>query len=38
MTEAKLTWSIWQALLNAFAWAFTRRGFHPGPPHFKFHM
>ena len=28
MTEAKLTWSIWQALLNAFAWAFTRRGFH----------
>ena len=28
MTEAKLTWSIWQALLKAFAWAFTRRGFH----------
>ena len=28
MTEAKLTWSIWQALLQAFAWAFTRRGFH----------
>jgi len=28
MTEAKLTWSIWQALLNAFGWAFTRRGFH----------
>jgi hypothetical protein len=28
MTEAKLTWSIWQGLLNAFAWAFTRRGFH----------
>ena len=28
MTESKLTWSIWQALLNAFAWAFTRRGFH----------
>src|SRR5271157_2158366 len=28
MTEAKLTWSIWQVLLNAFAWAFTRRGFH----------
>jgi DDE superfamily endonuclease len=27
MTEAKLTWSIWQALLHAFAWAFTRRGF-----------
>jgi hypothetical protein len=23
MTEAKLTWSIWQALLNTFAWAFT---------------
>ena len=28
MTEAKLTWSIWQALLKTFAWAFTRRGFH----------
>ncbi|MGZ3389268.1 MAG: hypothetical protein ACXVCF_06710, partial [Isosphaeraceae bacterium] len=28
MTEAKLTWSIWQALLNAFAWAFSRHGFH----------
>ena len=28
MTEAKLTCSIWQGLLNAFAWAFTRRGFH----------
>ena len=28
MTEAKLTWSIWQVLLNGFAWAFTRRGFH----------
>ena len=28
MTEAKLTWSIWQALLNTFAWAFTRRGHH----------
>ena len=28
MTEAKLTWSIWQGLLNTFAWAFTRRGFH----------
>ena len=27
MTEANLTWSIWQALLNTFAWAFTRRGF-----------
>jgi hypothetical protein len=28
MTEAKLTWSIWQVLLKAFAWAFTRRGFY----------
>src|SRR6202008_3089386 len=28
MTEAKLTWSIWQALLHAFAWPFPRRGFH----------
>ena len=28
MTEAKLTWSIWQALLKTFAWAFTCRGFH----------
>ena len=28
MTEAKLTWTIWQGLLGAFAWAFTRRGFH----------
>ena len=28
MTEAEPTWSTWQALLNAFAWAFTRRGFH----------
>ena len=28
MTEATLTWTIWQALLQAFAWAFTRRGFH----------
>ena len=27
MTEATLTWSIWQALLNAFACSFTRRGF-----------
>ena len=27
MTEATLTWSIWQALLNAFACCFTRRGF-----------
>jgi hypothetical protein len=27
MTEATLTWSLWQALLTAFAWAFTRPGF-----------
>jgi DDE superfamily endonuclease len=27
MTEATLTWSHWQALLGAFAWAFTRPGF-----------
>ena len=27
MTEATLTWSHWQALLNAFACCFTRRGF-----------
>jgi hypothetical protein len=27
MTEATPTWSIWQALLNAFAGCFTRRGF-----------
>jgi len=27
MTEATLTWSIWQALLEAFACSFTRRGF-----------
>ena len=27
MTEATLTWSIWQALLQAFACSFTRRGF-----------
>jgi hypothetical protein len=25
MTEAKLTWSHWQALLSAFACSFTRR-------------
>ncbi|SRR5579875_210685 len=30
MTEATLTWTIWQALLEAFASCFTRRGF----PHF----
>ena len=28
MTEATLTWSLWQTLLHAFAGAFTRRGFH----------
>jgi len=28
MTEARLTWSIWQVLLSDFAWAFTQRGFH----------
>jgi Transposase DDE domain len=27
MTEATLTWSIWQALLGAFTGCFTRRGF-----------
>ena len=27
MTEATLTWSIWQSLLDAFAGCFTRRGF-----------
>ena len=27
MTDATLIWSIWQALLQPFAWAFTRRGF-----------
>jgi hypothetical protein len=27
MTEATLTWSLWQALLRAFACCFTRRGF-----------
>ena len=26
MTDATLLWSIWQALLQAFAWAFTRPG------------
>ena len=26
--RSKLTWSIWQALLKTFAWAFTCRGFH----------
>jgi hypothetical protein len=28
MSEATLTCSLWQTLLNAFAWAFTCRGFH----------
>jgi DDE superfamily endonuclease len=28
MTEATLTWSLWQALLSGFACCFTRRGFH----------
>jgi hypothetical protein len=28
MNEAKLTWTTWQDLLNAFAWAFTRNGHH----------
>jgi hypothetical protein len=28
MNEAKLTWTTWQDLLNAFAWAFTRKGHH----------
>jgi hypothetical protein len=27
MTEATLTWSVWQSLLQAFAASFTRRGF-----------
>ena len=27
MTHAKWLWSIWQALLSAFAWAFTRPSF-----------
>jgi hypothetical protein len=27
MTQATLTWSIWQALLARFAWAFSRPGF-----------
>ena len=28
MTHAKRLWSIWQALLSAFAWAFTGPSFH----------
>ena len=27
MTHAKRLWSIWQALLSAFAWAFTQPSF-----------
>jgi hypothetical protein len=27
MTDATLLWSVWQPLLQAFAWAFTRPGF-----------
>ncbi|HEY2214548.1 MAG TPA: transposase [Acidimicrobiales bacterium] len=27
MTDATLLWTIWQALLQSFAWAFTRPGF-----------
>jgi DDE superfamily endonuclease len=27
MTDATLLWSVWQALLSSFAWAFTRPGF-----------
>ena len=27
MTDATLLWSIWQALLQSFAWAFTRPGY-----------
>src|SRR3954465_14481755 len=26
MTDATLLWSVWQALLRSFAWAFTRPG------------
>ena len=26
MTDATLLWSVWQALLQSFAWAFTRPG------------
>ena len=36
MTHAKRLWSIWQALLSAFAWAFTgpsfRRFANGSPP------
>jgi hypothetical protein len=28
MTEARLAWSIWQAVLQAVACSFTRRGSH----------
>src|SRR5215207_7338346 len=27
MTDASLLWSIWQGLLQPFAWAFTRPGY-----------
>ena len=27
MTHATLLWSIWQALLQRFAWGFSQRGF-----------
>src|SRR5512143_1092482 len=27
MRHATLVWSLWQSLLSAFAWAFTRRGY-----------
>jgi hypothetical protein len=27
MTHATLLWSVWQALLQRFAWAFSRRGY-----------
>ena len=28
MTHATLLWSLWQALLQRFAWGFSRPGFH----------
>ena len=27
MTEVTRLWSVWQGLLNPFAWAFTKAGF-----------
>ena len=27
MTHATLLWSIWQAMLQRFAWGFSRRGY-----------